>query len=121
MRRNDDDEARRRFEAAWDEFGRVNPLSLAYLLPRFGYERELRTIMASWDAAPESANAFVRFQAYRGLGEYDEAMKWLRLAVDEHDLVVLEVIRLPNVFKEVRHRPDFADLLQHLDSIEISH
>src|SRR5262249_32927572 len=121
MRRNDEEEAHRRFESAWAEFGHVDPRQFVYLLPRFGRERELRALMTDWDSAPGSATAVLHAQAHRGLGEYDEAMKWLRRAVDERDLSVLETIRLPNANRELRDRPDYAELLRYLDSIEVSH
>jgi TolB-like protein len=116
----DYEEANSRLDAAWRELGQSNPDDFVFFLGRLGRHDELRHIMAKWDAAPDRTPPMLRFWAHYGLKEYDEAVHWLRQAVEQRDWWVLRQIRIERAYAEVRDHPEFAKVLEYVDEIQVS-
>jgi hypothetical protein len=57
------------------------------------------------------------FLAYYGLKEYDSAFEWWRRAIDDRNLNLLMTIRW-FVLPGLSDRPDYAELIKYLDSLQ---
>ena len=87
-------------------------LRSAYTLAAAGRTAEARRIVGEQLAAPErEIQAYYLASAYVGLGEHDEALRWLTLAVRNqvYDVIYLDVD--PRL-DPIRSRPEFQSLLR---------
>ena len=77
-------EQQRSYDEAFSEFARASPASLAsaYAYGVAGRTAEARRILREGLAAPDrEPQSYDIAEAYVGLGEYDEALKWLGVAL----------------------------------------
>jgi hypothetical protein len=75
--------------------------------------------MAEWETL-EYVPAGLRFSAHYGLGEQDAAIDWLKAALSENAYGLRLVVRL-DILRLLRANPRYAEVLAHLDSLEVSH
>lgn len=105
-------ERQERYDEALASFQRVRqPLRMAYLYGVAGQKGEARRILSDTLARSEpELQAYHLASGYIGLGEYNEALKWLSVALQrqEYDVVYLAVD--PRL-DALRSRPEFQKLL----------
>lgn len=61
----------------------------------------------------------MRVASTNALGEYDEALIWLRHVIDDRGIFVT-YLRLPNQYPGLQEQPGHAEALKYLDSLQKS-
>jgi tetratricopeptide (TPR) repeat protein len=117
--RGDVDNAKAELEPLWAQYRIIFPQYFGYVLARLGHEAEARVLVAEM-SRDTNASPLSFFYAYYGLKDYDEALVWLRRAIDDHSPQLLPLVRIPNAFPGLQELPGYADVLAHLDSIQRS-
>jgi len=116
--RGEVERAKAEFEPLWAEYQHTSPQSFGSLLGRLGYEAEAHALIADLSRDSNSDPA-ATFATYYGLKDYDNALVWLRKAIDDRSGILTQV-RVPNAFPGLQELPGYADILAHLDSIQRS-
>ena len=116
--RGDIENANAAFEPLWAEYRYSHPAPFALVLGRLGHEAEAKELTAQLARDP-TANPYDVFQAYYALGEYDEALVWMRRVIDDRGVIVA-FLRLPNLYPGLQELPGYADALKYLDSLQKS-
>jgi len=99
------------YAAALAEHKFTDPLVAAYAYALTGRTEETRAILSRHLARPEpQLNPYFIAEAYVGLGEYDEALKWLAVAVERQIYQVVFLQADPRL-DPLRSRPEFQSLL----------
>jgi TolB-like protein len=119
LRRGQIDEAKAEFAPLWARYRYTQPERLVQELASLGYEREARELTAKLSQQSD-VDPFWVFQAYYGLGQYDDALVWLRRVVDGRDSRGPTVLRMPSTFPGLEEQPGYAELQKYLDSIQRS-
>jgi len=103
------------FAPMWARNQHPIPPLFGFPLAALGYEAEARELLANMLRDPNADPYFVFF-TYYGLKEYDAALEWLRRSIDDRSLTALATVRW-RVLPGISDRPDYPELLQHLDSL----
>ena len=106
-------EQRRSYDAALAEFQRLpGTVRAAYTYALAGRSADARRVVRkALDEADRDLQAYHLGTAYVGLGEHDEALRWLTLAVSNqaYDVIYLDID--PRL-DPIRSRPEFQSLLR---------
>ena len=113
------EQAKAEFAPLWAAFRFTHPERFVRELASLGYDREARELTAKLSHESD-VDPFWVFLAYYGLGEYDNALVWLRRVVDGRYWPVVSLLRVPNLFPGLQEQPGYAELLKYLDSIQRS-
>jgi len=116
--RGDDAEAKKRFEAAWAEYGATQWFRFVFVMPVAGREQDLRDLMRQWhEGTPGYAS--LQFWAHLALGDDDAAIDWLIRMIDEG--AELPYLRAGALFDKFHDHPRFTEVLAKLDASEVTH
>jgi tetratricopeptide (TPR) repeat protein len=120
LRLGEYEQARAAFEPLWAEHRYSDPESLSLVLgyEALGHRRDAEQL-AQRLAHDSTIEPFLVFTLHASLGENDEALRWLRRAIDDRSENV-QYLRLPNQFPDLQEQPGYAELLTYLDSIQKS-
>jgi tetratricopeptide (TPR) repeat protein len=116
--RGDIENAKAAFEPLWAEYRYSDPARFSLVLGRLGHETEA-TELAAQLARDPTANPYDVFHAYYALGNYDEALVWMRRTIDDRGAHVA-FLRLPNLYPGLQEQPGYADALKYFDSLQKS-
>ncbi len=84
-------------------------------MPRRATRREARRVLAELERQKEKyVSPYTVAAIYAGLGEKDQAFKWLEKAYNERDIWLMN-LRVNPVFKSLRSERKFTDLVRRLD------
>ena len=118
IERGDDEKAKAAFEPLWAEYRYSAPEVFAPVLGRLGHQQEAKELAAQL-ARDATANPADVFLTYYGPGEYNDALIWMRRAIDDRGIIVI-FLRVPNLLPGLQEQPGYAEALKYLDSLQKS-
>jgi len=116
--RGQTERAKAEFAPLWEQHRYTHPERFGRELGLLGYEREATQLAAELSSKP-NPDPFDVYFAYYGLGQYDQALVWLRRVLEARYIPLVH-LRLPNLFPPLQEQPGYAELLAYLDSIQRS-
>lgn len=114
------EEAAQTLEDAMEIYGSVAPEQFAYPLALLGRQAEARATLDKMIPQADTARVsnFMIFQVYLGLGEYEQAISWLRRAIDSRDPEAIRWLHAPGRWGALGNSPALRETLEYLRTQE---